>query len=361
MRSNLQSKKRHQSRLELHRVIALNSSDRLWHFPVLAGLVVGICLGLGYYFDQPKSGNIATMGALTILYFTHQSLEKRMVHMVFCAFAMTFCFLTGLIFSFSPDIGVASIGVIAFLAHLLSGYFSTPPPGNFFFIMVGCVAVSMPYDFNLVPERIGLFAMGSMLSVLLAFIYSVFISKKVVDLKREPFRKIRYERFYESLLIGVAIVVALSIGFVLDNNSPYWTAISTLAVVQGRNLLHTRERNIQRIMGTFLGVGLTWLILLTQPSPLYSILIIASLQFVIELLIVRNYLYAAIFITPLTILLAESSLGISVNVNTLMVSRLLDSLIGSLLGLLVGVLIHHDGLRKRAMVLFRFFYHKTRR
>lgn len=125
--------------------------------------------------------------------------------------------------------------------------------------------------------------------------------------------------------------IAMLAGYAVDNTSPYWIPISTLAVLQGRDLGQTSQRNIQRITGTFVGIGLVWMIFSIKSDPLALIIILFSLQFLSEMMIVRNYLMAAIFITPMTIILAETAGPTVIDINTLMTSRLIDTVIGSLL------------------------------
>lgn len=343
----------HKFNRHLQSIIEIRKTERLWHFPALAGICIGLCLLAGWYFDRPDFGNISSMGALTILYFTHASLEKRMLHLIICAFGMTFAFMTGLVFSFNPWISALTLAFIAFIAHLLTSYFDIPPPRNFFFIMAAAVATNIPHDIDLIPTRVGLFAMGSMVSVLLAFFYSVFIAKKVVVLPRRSLPKNRYTKTVESVILATALFLALLIGYAVDEHSPYWIPVSALAVLQGKDLTHTSERNIHRILGTFVGIGLTWLILATHPNGLAIVLVIASLQFIVEMLIVRNYLFAAIFITPMTILLAEGAGGMYNDHDAIITARLLDTILGSLIGFATGWILHHNGIISRIEKQFR--------
>ncbi|GAA3313018.1 hypothetical protein GCM10020331_002180 [Ectobacillus funiculus] len=57
------------------------------------------------------------------------------------------------------------------------------------------------------------------------------------------------------------------------------------------------------------------------------------LQFVVELIIVRNYAFAVVFITPLALIIAESGQP-NMPVSTLIGARLLDTLLGSAIGLM---------------------------
>jgi uncharacterized membrane protein YccC len=57
---------------------------------------------VGWYFGKPAYGNLASIGALVILYFTQAPLAKRMVHLCICAFGFTVAFAMGSILSFNP-------------------------------------------------------------------------------------------------------------------------------------------------------------------------------------------------------------------------------------------------------------------
>lgn len=336
---------RHRLNDPIQSLIEIKKTERLWHFPLLAGLCVGSCLSVGWYLDKPDYGNLACIGALVILYFTHASLSKRMIHLAICAFGFSTAFAVGSLFSFNPLLSAVALGLITFLAHYITSYFDIPPPGNFFFVMVAAVATSIPFEAELIPLRVGLVTMGAMFSVLLAFFYSIFIAKKVKEPKsRRILKKKRYTSIVASLILGLAMFFALLVGNLLGLESAYWIPISALAILQGKDLIHAKQRNLHRIIGTFLGMGLTWMLLLLHPEGLTVVLIIAALQFIIELIIVRNYGLAVIFITPLTIFLAENSAGMMINSTELMQSRILDTVIGSLIGVFAGWFLHHEVL-----------------
>lgn len=324
-------------------LIEIRETERKWHFPLLAGICVGACLFVGWYFEKPEFGNISSMGAMTILYFTHASLERRIIHLIICAFLMTFSFMIGLVFSFSIFSAVISLAILTFIIHIVVSYFDNPPPGNFFFVMVSMVGLNIPYNIDALPLRVGLFAMGSMLSVFLALFYSVFIAKKVVEpIFKKELGENKNRVFFEGSVLAMALLIGLLIGYSTDDRSPYWIPLSALAVLQGRNLSHSFQRNLHRILGTFIGMGLTWVIFYFKPNALAFVLIITFLQYIIESLIVRNYLFAAIFITPLTILLAEAVSGLELSSHTIIEFRFIDTLIGSLLGFATSIILHKN-------------------
>ena len=86
--------------------------------------------------------------------------------------------------------------------------------------------------------------------------------------------------------------------------------------------------------------------LLLLPLDKWGIaLTMMALAFVIEVLVVRHYGLAAVFITPLTILLAEAtSLGHG-SPDALLLARFVDTVLGSVVGLAGGVCLHSPRFR----------------
>ncbi len=110
----------HRLNNHVHAFLELKKSERLWHFPLSAGLCVGLCLWVGWYFERPAYGNLSSIGALVILYFTQASLAKRMVHLCVCAFGFSIAFALGYVFSFNSVLSAVALGLIAFLTHLIT-------------------------------------------------------------------------------------------------------------------------------------------------------------------------------------------------------------------------------------------------
>lgn len=338
-------------------LLEFKETERKWHFPFLAALCIGSCLFIGYYSGKPNYGALSSLGALTILYFTSAPITERMIHLAVCAFGIVFSFSVSSFFGFNAYAGALSLGIVSFLAHFISSYYKIPPPGNFFFIMVAAMASTYKFDPEMIPTRVGLVAMGAILSCSLAFLYSVFIEKsKVVAVPRRSFKKRRYTKFVESTIIGFFMALTLIIGHLLHFSNTYWISIAAVAIIQGRNFEHVRQRNMHRILGTFIGIGLAWIILIFNPEKIVMIVIITVLQFIIELFVVRNYGLAVIFITPLTILLTETGSEVHHQVETLMQARLLDTIIGSLIGLVAGFFLHHQQMINNVEKNIRFSY-----
>jgi len=70
-----------------------------------------------------------------------------------------------------------------------------------------------------------------------------------------------------------------------------------------------------------------------------------ALTFVIEFTVVKHYAFAAIFITPLTILLAEATTLGQGSSAALVHARFFDTVLGCLVGLAGGICLHSPGFR----------------
>jgi uncharacterized membrane protein YccC len=114
----------------------------------------------------------------------------------------------------------------------------------------------------------------------------------------------------------------------------YWVLLTVIAIMQnGRRLRLTALRGIHRVLGTFVGLGLFALVLVWGPKGLLLALVIASLQFIVELVVIRNYGLALIFITPLALTIASQ--GDPGDVGTVVMIRVFDTLLGAAIALLV--------------------------
>jgi uncharacterized membrane protein YccC len=88
--------------------------------------------------------------------------------------------------------------------------------------------------------------------------------------------------------------------------------------------------------------------MLTLPLDKWSVsLLMMALAFIIEMLVVRHYGLAAVFITPLTILLADATQLGQGSTNAILEARLVDTVLGSLVGFIGGLCLHSLSFRDR--------------
>ena len=153
---------------------------------------------------------------------------------------------------------------------------------------------------------------------------------------------------FDSVVIGLFVGLSLALAQLLDLQRAYWVPVSCLAVIQGVSFRAVWNKQLQRIVGTVLGL-LLFLGLLALPLDKWTIsLLVMALSFIVEVMIVRHYGLAVIFITPLTLFLAEAAtLGHGVPTGILQ-AQLVDTIVGSLVGLVGDFCLHSPRFREVA-------------
>jgi uncharacterized membrane protein YccC len=136
----------------------------------------------------------------------------------------------------------------------------------------------------------------------------------------------------QRVAIGVPLAGAAAMALGVDH--AYWAMAAALLVLhQGTDRSRTLRRGTERLLGTWVGLGLAGVILSLHPHDLWLVLLLALLNLVIELLVVRNYTLATVFIT--TTALTISSGTHAVDIGHLLLARGIDTLIGCAVGVAV--------------------------
>jgi uncharacterized membrane protein YccC len=152
----------------------------------------------------------------------------------------------------------------------------------------------------------------------------------------------------DSVVIGASVGLSLLIAQALHVDRPYWVPVSCLAILQGATLRAAWTRHLHRVAGTALGL-LVYLGIAQVPwGPWGVASVLTIFTLLIETLVVRHYGLATVFITPLTILLAEAGQASSITPDRLMQARLVDTLIGAVLGLAGAAFLHRPRFRATA-------------
>ncbi len=326
----------------IEQLFELKPGTRPWHFSLVTALCVGTPVLISAYFKHPQYGMLSAIGAMVFLYMPQAGIAKRMIRLAWSAIGFLICFALGASCSFDPFISACMLASITMLTTIICRLYLIPPPGSIFFIMIATIAVTLPFNLALIPLQVGLIAIGSTFACLMAFIYSLLIVRHTAPLNAStsPKRPIK-EIIHETLVMGIFVGGSYLLAKYMQFDHPYWVPISCAAIMQGATFTAVWHRKIHRIFGTIIGMGLTWIIFSFSPSTMQIGFIIIALDFMIQTLVARNYALAVIFITPLTVLFAEST--ISIPLNLLVMSRLTDIVVGSAIGLIGGWILHHPG------------------
>lgn len=327
-----------------HDFFAITPSKRSWHIPFLAGFAVGIPLIIGYLLGDIKPALTASLAGLTVLYIpSNKTIIETMTEMFVLSFSMVFSFIMGIALSFNDWIGSIGFGIFSIIAYYVVKYYSLRPPGSFFFIMIASMAIALPHPIEKIPLQIGIFVLGTFNVCVLVFLYTFFIKRKYQAKETKISTSINhYTHFKEALIVGIFMTLSIAVGKIFKLEYPYWIPISCLAVLQGVSVEHIWQRGIHRVLGTTIGLGIAWAIFSYITTPLGICISIICLQIIVEMLIVRHYGLAVIFVTPMGILLAETGSPISLEPNHLILMRLMEIFIGSILGAIGGWFLYNE-------------------
>jgi uncharacterized membrane protein YccC len=153
----------------------------------------------------------------------------------------------------------------------------------------------------------------------------------------------------ESKIIALRVIAAVAAGGLLSlplgMHHSYWMIMVAGAVLQATHVSRFNAiRAIHRVLGTVLGIAVFGLIKLADPRGICLVVILALLQFSIEVVVARHYALALTFITPTALII--SSAGGTADTAVLVTERLVDTLLGSAIALVV--LWISEWVRRRA-------------
>lgn len=331
---------------ELRHLTTIHASDRLWQMPFAAALASGLPLLVGAFFNRLDYGLVSSLGGLVFLYLPNTPLYHRMISVMACAFGMVACYALGLMSHLFAPVMMPVLVIVAILVTMVCRFYALGPPGSLFFIMTASIGAYSPVEVIQLPLMVGLLTMGCLLACLIGFIYSIHISRIQAPKPVAPLPSPTFDFVvFDSVVIGAFVGLSLAAAQLLQLQKAYWVPVSCLAVIQGASLRAVWSKQLHRVIGTVIGLLVSWSLLLL-PLDKWSIsLLMMALTFVIEFTVVRHYAFATIFITPLTILLAEASTLGHGAPSALIQARFMDTVLGCLVGLVGGVCLHSPRFR----------------
>lgn len=326
----------------------MNRSDRPWEMPVAAALASGGPIFVGAAYGELGLGLTASLGGLVFLYLPTTRLSHRMAWLMACAFGMVCGHALGMLGHLVPLLVVPLLVVITGLVTMVCRFYAVPPPGSLFFVMAAAIGAYSPVHGRDALAQVGAVALGAVLAITVAFFYSLRMLRRP---REDPTPSPAPQRDFDavvtdSVLIAGFVGLSLLVAHGLRMERPYWVPISCLAIMQGASLRAAWTRQLQRIVGTALGLLVFLAIVQFPMGPWTVAAVLTALTVVIETLVVRHYGLAAIFFTPLAILLAESGQGFALAPQGLMQARLLDTVVGATLGLAGAACLHNPSIRQ---------------
>lgn len=236
---------------------------------------------------------------------------------------------------------VLATTVVAGGCSLVISLLRLRPGGSLFHIFAFAAIASIP---NQPPLGEGMLVavLSTALSLLIGFSSRILPSHRTPWVRPPPIRRAPGERraaWLEGLgylvAAGVAGSLATLAGQWLGFGHNYWAMVAAVVPLVGHTTRHRISRGVQRIIGTVLGLAVLAAILLLGLEPWQTVLVMALCQFGAEMFIIRQYLLAQVFITPLALI--STLLVIPDSPSILLRDRIIETVIGAAVG--VGVVL----------------------
>ncbi|AEB30403.1 putative integral inner membrane protein [Carnobacterium sp. 17-4] len=312
-----------------------------------AGMSVAIPLLIGYVVGNMKIGTFGSFGAFAFISYQPLPLKKLGLRIAKAGAAILVALYVGMIATLLPWTIPIVIGLVSLCGFLTVRILHIPNPGAFFVIMVCIMGTGTTVAFKDMFTTVGYASIGVAAAILVALLVG-FINQNFFHIPTYDVTATKQELFLESIendsilllssvhhaaIIFFSAYISQSLGF----GNAYWITISCAAVLQGRNLGMVFNRNIQRIIGGFIGLLIGGFFLSLHLPTIQVVCLIILLNILVEYCMVRNYGLANFFTNPQALLL--SNLSKAQFTLDLVQFRLAGLVIGSLIGLLGALVI----------------------
>lgn len=319
------------------------SRGKRWHLALQASIGIAAPIALLSLLGHAPLGYVAASGAFTVLYAGSAPVVERARMLPFVAAGLLASAALGALAAGSTIAASAGVVGVAIASAALAFGFRLGPPGPLFFVLVfGLTAHVIGTGAIAAPVYLTAFAGGCVFSFLVAL--APLVRSQTRAARPRPLRELfpgpRLDADGRMLLLRVAIVavVGVLLGLLVDPDRTYWivgSAVAVIGVAAARRAAF--QRGLHRMLGTVVGAGLYLLLALLHPAGIWLALLLGTLQFAIELVVVRHYALALVFITPLVLLLTGAATGTIGSIDVAG-ERIVDTLVGAVLGAASGVL-----------------------
>lgn len=314
-----------------------------WQLALQAALGISVPIAVMTLVGQPALGYLAASGAFTILHYGALPVVERARVLPVVAATLIVSAALGALCSGTVWLASAGLVVVAIASAALAFGFRLGPPGPLFFVLTFGLAAHVIGSGAISGELyVAAFAAGCVFSYLLTLTPLVLprVRRKTARPLLDLFPGPTLTADGRMLLLRVALVAVIGVllGVVIDPTRTYWVVGSGIAVIGVAAARRAAfERGLHRMLGTIVGAGVYALLVLLHPAGLLLALLLGALQFTIEIIVVRHYALALVFITPMVLLLAGAATG-TIGSLDIAFERVVDTLVGAALGAASGVL-----------------------
>jgi hypothetical protein len=306
----------------------------------------------------------AVFGALTGMYGRSEPHQFRLLHQCQAAVVLLGGVTVGVVLSINHIHSwwlVAVEAVLAGVGSVFADRVRLKPNGPFFGILAlgACASVPAPVPWYLAL----LIAAGSAaFSLLVGFggwirhrSWQPGAARTAAGLQPAGQRELLVHATRYVLAVGAAGTV----GVLSGSGHPHWAMAAAAVPLAGADLPSSVRRGIHRIVGTFVGLAVTAVVLLPGPWTLAGLfpgqqavllaLLVILFQFTTELFMARHYGLAMVSFTPVILLMTQ--LAAPIDPAVLILERGVETLVGALVGIAVVVAVRRAGSRTVAALI----------
>ncbi|GAA1602005.1 FUSC family protein [Leucobacter chromiireducens] len=323
-----------------------NPGPRHW-IALRAAASMGVPLATLTALGRPDLGLQAGTGAFLALFYAGLGAAERARVLPVVGAVLLSCAALGTWLAPSHLLTAVGLVVVSIAVSAFAFGCRVGPPGPVFFVLMFGLAgtITGVHDGVRVTEPavfLSALAAGLLFSYLLALLPLLRRTERAKPAR--PFRELLPRLWLgageQQLVVRIALVAALGalISVLwLDPQRAYWTVSTGIAVV-GLSAVrsHSLGRGVHRTAGTLLGAALFLVIAPLGEHTWIFVALLTALQFLIELVVVRNYAFALVFITPLVLLITSAAAG-GADPFATAGERVLDTAVGSALAILSAV------------------------
>ncbi|QCB97876.1 FUSC family protein [Arthrobacter sp. PAMC25564] len=289
----------------------------------------------------------ALLGALTGVYGRVEPHWLRLKHQSFAGIIMCASVIGGVTAAAAGLTGWSLIVLstaVAGALSLVADRLHLRPAGPFFFLFAFTASASIPF-------RGPLWQAAAAAAVSVAVVLLLGFSGRLRARRSDPQRSLRepahppWPRMLKHagryvLAIGLAGSIATLAGL----GHSYWAMVAAAAPIAAADATHGLIRAVHRTLGTYGGVLLTACLLAVNWSPLQLAVLLAVLQFVGEVFVVRHYSIALVWMTPVALMMTEFVAPKPAGV--LVTDRAMETTLGAGIAFLVILLTTRQQRRK---------------
>lgn len=318
---------------------------------IRAALSIGVPFGLLTLLGYESIGLQAAAGSFIALFAANRGAAERAKVLPFVGGMLLVCAGLGVVLAPWTWALVTGLVGVAVAMSVLVFAFRLGPPGPVFFVLIYGLAgnITGVVDGSRIQSPVT-FLLALTSGMVFSYLVALTPLLRRVERARavEPLRLLLpgpwMGRGEWELIARIAVAATMGAALtslLLDPHRAYWTVSASVAVV-GLSAVRSYSlgRGLHRTVGTLLGAGLYLVISPLGENPLVLVLLFMLLQYVIEIVVVRNYALALIFITPLVLLLVGAAMGSSDHFATAS-ERVVDTAIGSLIAIATAALHRH--------------------